>query len=282
MKTKIFFFIIASILIAQTAICQDLLSGNITPTPKDLVLKVSQFGQFIKRFNYEEDFLGNKITPSFSKKICRNDYINFLFNKEDRRLDTASNKGSKEYYLLKDEFIKKVVEKNFKIDRISDSLYSVAICEVSYKNMPALIQLVLKQESINNGIAWVISDVTADFLYTKDYNASILKFIPPTSNEVNYIHLKNIFDNRDSMSGYAYPGYTCNRLSIFFQLIHSGDIQYKNVKSLVYLISDIPGYVVHVSEYNREGENSGWLIENIARNNKPMKDYIKSVVLFVN
>jgi len=148
--------------------------------------------------------------------------------------------------------------------------------------MPALIQLVLKQESINNGIAWVISDVTADFLYTKDYNASILKFIPPTSNEVNYIHLKNIFDNRDSMSGYAYPGYTCNRLSIFFQLIHSGDIQYKNVKSLVYLISDIPGYVVHVSEYNREGENSGWLIENIARNNKPMKDYIKSVVLFVN
>jgi len=131
LKTKIFFFIIASILIAQTAICQDLLSGNITPTPKDLVLKVSQFGQFIKRFNYEEDFLGNKITPSFSKKICRNDYINFLFNKEDRRLDTASNKGSKEYYLLKDEFIKKVVEKNFKIDRISNSLYSVAICEVS-------------------------------------------------------------------------------------------------------------------------------------------------------
>jgi hypothetical protein len=268
--------------IVQKNYGQELLTGNKTPTPKDLVLKVSQFGQFIKRFNYEEDFLGNKISTSFSKKITRSDYIGFLFNKEDKRFDPASKEYSKEYCLMKDEFIKKTVEKDFKLNRISDSLYSVAVCEVSYKNIPALVQVVLKQESINKGIAWVISDVSADFIYSKDYNATSLKFIPPTSNEVNYIHLKNIFNNRDSMSNYAYPGYTCNRLSIFFQLIHSGDIQYKNVKSLVYFICDIPGWIIQVREFNREGENSGWLIENIDRTDKPMKDYMKLAVQFVN
>ena len=279
---KITNLILVFIFISHTASCQDMLSGDRTKTPKNLVLKVSQFGQFIKRFNYEEDFIGNEITPSFSKKISRSDYIGFLFDKEDKRLIPLSKDFSKKYSLLKDEFIKKVTDKKFKISRISDSLYSVAVCDVSYKNMPATVKLVLKQESINNGIAWVISDVSADFLYDNNYSASSSKFIPPTSNEVNYIHLKNIFENRDSMSGYAYPGYTCNRLSIFFQLVHSGDIQYKNVKSLVYFISDIPGWIIMVHEYNREGDNSGWLIENIARTDKPMKDYMKMTIQYIN
>jgi hypothetical protein len=137
----------------------------------------------------------------------------------------------------------------------------------------------MKQQLINHGIAWVITDVDANFFYDVDNDSGYIKFIPPTSNEVNYIHLKNFFENRDSLTCYAFKGYTCNRLSIFFHLIHTGDIQYKFVKSVTYFISDIPGWLILVKEYNRKGYNSGWLIENIITNNQPIKYYMKTKVV---
>lgn len=253
-----------------------------TTTPRDFILKVSQFGQFVKRFNYEEDFWGNAMTTSFSKRINRNAYIGFLFNNKDKRVDSASSAYSKEYEKLKEVFIKNVVDKKYKINRVSDSLYSIAVCEITYRNRPELMKLILKQQSINQGLAWVITDVMADFLYDENNNSGCQKFIPPTSNEVNYIHLKHFFENRDSLACYAYQGYTCNRLSIFFHLLHCGDIQYKFVKSVTYFISDIPGWLIQIREYNREGDNSGWLIENILRINKPINDYIKTAAQHVN
>lgn len=243
-----------------------------------MILKVSQFGQFIKRFNFEEDFKGNEITKSFSKKIKRSDYIDLLFNKYDERLDSTAIAYNIDYRKQKSEFIKIVTDKNYKINRISDSLYSVAVCEISYHGTPSTVKLLLKQQVINKGIAWVICDASADFFYDENNCPGSKQFIPPTSNEVNYIHLKSFFNNKDSLACYAYQGYTCNRLSIFFQLLHSGEIQYDHVSTVVYFIGDITGWIVQVREYNREDDNSGWLIADVARNNKPISDYMKLMV----
>jgi hypothetical protein len=250
------------------------LSENKANTPKELILKVSQFGQFIKRFNYEEDFWGNPISASFSKKVDRTEYINMLFNKLDRRLE----KSSSVYSMQKDIFVKEVVKNNYKLSRTSDSLYSVAICEVNYKNRPTTIKLVLKQQKINHGLAWVIFDVSSDFLYTDDNLSDSSKFIPPTSNEVNYIHLKSLFEKNDSLASYAYPGYTCNRLSIFFHLLHSGEIQYKYVTSVIYFVNDVPGWIFQVREFTRNGENSGWLIDDLYHNVLPMNQFMRMAV----
>jgi hypothetical protein len=276
MILKYFLFIIALVLIVFNSQSkgQDLLSGK-TETPKELILKVSQFGQFVKRFNYEEDFWGNAISPSFSKKVDRNAYLNMLFNKLDRRFENQTSV----YSQLKNDFIKDVLKKNYTINRGSDSLYSVAICEVNYRNNPSNIKLVLKQQRINKGLAWVICDVSSDFLYVSDKNNSdSFNFIPPTSNEVNYIHLKSLFEKTDSLASYAYPGYTCNRLSIFFHLLHTGDIEYKHVTSVVYFINDIPGWIIQVKEFVRNGENSGWLIDDIYRNVLPMDQFMRMAV----
>jgi hypothetical protein len=249
-----------------------------TPAPRDMILKVSQFGQFVKRFNYEEDFWGNPIAKPFSDKISRKDYLGLLFDNKDERLDSTSKIFSLPYEILKNEFVKNVTGKNYKINRASDSLYTLSVCEVTYKNKPGLTYLVMKQELINKGIAWVITDVAADFIFDEDNNSSFEKFIPPTSNEVNYIHLKNLFERRDSLACYAYKGYTCNRLSIFFHLLHNGEIQFKFVKLVTYFIYDVPGWLIQVQEYNREGTNSGWLIKDITKSKKPVKDYMRSAV----
>lgn len=222
------------------------------------------------------------MSPSFSKKINRFDYVNLLFNSLDTRLDTTSSGFSREYTLMKTGFIKSVVENKYKINRISDSIYSDAICEVYYHNKPATLHLILKQQNINNGIAWVIVDAFADFIYDNNNNNKSKHFIPPTSNEVNYIHLNSLFEKKDSLSSFAYPGYECNRLSIFFQLIHSGDINYKHVKYVRYFISDIPGWIICVKEYNRDGMNTGWLIENLYKNTTSISEFFRNETNFNN
>jgi len=257
---------------------QELLTVNKKAAPEEMILKVSQLGQFIKRFNYEEDFRGDEITSSFSKKIKRSDYIGLLFNNYDEKFDSIRQTYTPYYRQLKDKFIKFVTDKNYKINRISDSLYSLAVCEISYHGKPSVVRILLKQQAINKGIAWVICDASADFIYDENNFRDSEKFIPPTSNEVNYIHLKSYLNNRDSLACYAYQGYTCNRLSIFFQLLHSGDIQYKEVRSVSYFIADIPGWIIQVQEFNRENDNSGWLISNITLNTLPISDYMKLLV----
>jgi hypothetical protein len=265
-----FLFLISQITFPQSKI--DKISA-----PKELILKVSQFGQFVKRFNYEEDFWGKPISSSFEKKVNRQNYINLLFNTYDSRLDSASSSYSNEYRTLKNEFISFVVKNNYKINRTSDSLYTIAECEVFYHKTPATLKLILKQQFINKGMAWVITDVNDGFFYDADYDKGTISFIPPTSNEVNYVHLRSFFEKKDSLANYAYPGYKCNRLSIFFHLLHNGEIQYNFVKSITYFICDIPGWIVQVREYNREGDNSGWLIENVIRNSQPMDEFIRSI-----
>jgi hypothetical protein len=268
----LFFTLIAFCLKIDRAKAQ---SKNINSAPKEFIVKVSQFGQFVKRFNYEEDFWGNPVSPSFTKKINRNDYLSLLFNSDDKRLDSTSSYFSQEYSMQKRSFLNSVVKSNYKINRISDSLYSDAICEVLYRNKLVTMHLILKQQKINNGIAWVIVDAFASFIYDKDNYHNNSSFIPPTSNEVNYIHLSSLFEKKDSLASFAYPGYVCNRLSIFFQLINSGDLQYKHVKYIRYFVNDIPGWIICIKEYNRNGMNSGWLIENLFRKETSIIDFLK-------
>ena len=255
-----------------------IVSNKNNATPRDLIIKVSQFGQFVKRFNYEEDFWGNEISPSFSKKISRQEYIALLFNNQDTRL----NNSESPYIKLKQEFINDVTKNKIKTSRVSDSLYSVAICEVLYNNQISTIKIELKQQLTKRGIAWVINDVFAPFFYDAHNDTNSTFFIPPTSNEVNYIHLKKLFDEKDSLTSYAYRGYTCNRLSIFFQLLHSGNIKFNHVVSITYIIADVSNWNVHVKEFRREGDNSGCLIDNISRKKIPVDRYIASVIDEIN
>jgi hypothetical protein len=278
LKLLLLYCVFLTPLIIEPVKGQVLNTGNKQDTPNEMILKVSQFGQFIKRFNFEEDFKGNEITSSFSEKISRSDYIDLLFDKYDARLISSNTAYSADYAQQKDEFIKFVTDKNLKIQRISDSLYSIAVCEISYHGKLTTLQLILKQQLINNGIGWVICDADADFFYDKNHCSGSTLYIPPTSNDVNYIHLKNYFENKDSLACYAYQGYTCNRLSIFFHLLYSGEIQYKHVNSVIYFIGDIPGWIIQVREYNREDDNSGWLIADIVRNNTTISNYMKQLV----
>ena len=158
-----------------------------TSTGRNYYLNVKQFNEFVDRFNYKTDFLGNTIDSIFESKISREKYLELLFNNEDSRLVPGDDKYSDNYVKLKKEFIQEVVSDSYLIDKYSIEIIAEAKSLVTYKNSSREISVYLNQEIVNDGVKWVILSVNAEFLNILSHDTVGLRFIPPTSNETNFI-----------------------------------------------------------------------------------------------
>ena len=244
------------------------------PADENMILNVKQFSQFVKRFNYEEDFSGNKISPEFTAKFPRNAYMAYLFNIQDERLNNDSPEDQK-YQSKVHEFVLQVSNKNEHISRYSEKIYVVALCEIQYKSIKKELHLLLQQEKVNDGLKWVICDVLnmEDIVKTEPSSPNV--FIPPSSNELNFTHLRRAFDDKQNFSDYYSRDFQLNPLHVLEQEVKSGSIEFQHVKKMVYFVFDIEGWVIQIEEFIRDDMNSGWLISNLEKWNTDPNVYFE-------
>jgi len=256
--------------------------GQFTPKTEylhadaNMIMNVKQFGQFIKRFNYEEDFDGNEIGPDFMSKVPRNEYIGLLFNVKDTRFNPSAT-GNLEYSKLVDEFIEFVCNGTHLIAGNSQNIYVLANCEISTHGKNTLLDLVLKRSIRNGGACWEIANVlNIDKIVPNDENPGNINFIAPTSNEVNFTHLKRVFDDKENFEEYLDAGYRNDPLTRLKNEVQSGSIEFHHVSKMSYFIFDVEGWAITVDEYIRDDINSGWLVSNLEKWNDSPMDYIKN------
>jgi len=246
-----------------------------------MILQVKQFSQFVARFNYEEDFVGNATTPAFKSKVTRAQYIRLLFNAEDKRLGDKNRITL--YGSIVAEFIHFTDTNSLKINKLEGNIYVEASCNVRFNNKPYTLILVLRMEKVNHGYKWMLwnafsgfidinSNKSADTLISETYDPTL--FIPPVSNELNFMHLRKIFRNKASIAPYI-PNEAGNGIKALNRLVKNNTFEYLYVEKLKYYIFDIPGWVVKVEEFQRETNNSGWLISDIVKWDKPPALYMQ-------
>ena len=283
MKKAIYFILISTISIS--VFTQNIDTGNKLHADVNMVLNVKQFSQFVKRFNYEEDFTGKKIEKEFSSGFSRAEYIKLLFNSSDDRIGSEGNPTK--YDSLIYTFISKTINDSLIIDRLSENIYAFTACKVKYLGQIRTLYLILKTEKIKKGYRWALYDAHADFFPVEDEvikiikeakYPDILKFIPPTSNEVNFSHLRKVFEDKDNLTLYVMKEGAGNGLNIMIHMVQTGELEFMYVEKLSYFIFDIPGWVIEVKEFIRDTENSGWLINNIAEWNKDSKLYMQNLL----
>lgn len=222
--------------------------------------KVKQFNEFIDRFNYVTTIEGEKIDAYFRSKVTREDYIKSLFNAEDKRLNDEN------YNDLISEFIDAVIKDSLTIYKYSDQITAEAKSSVNRNNKECELSIFLQQEIIDHQfVKWVITDIKAEFYNFHKSDSVYQKFIQPTSNETNFINLKRILSDKEDLSIYAYSEFKVDQLSLFFYELYHGIIKYNHVNEIVYHIKDIPGWYIQVKEFNRNTENSGWLISDLKK-----------------
>ena len=249
-----------------------------TSTGRNYYLNVKQFNEFVDRFNYKTDFLGNPIDSIFESKISREKYLELLFNNKDPRLVPGNDKYSDNYVKLMKEFIQEVVAGNYLIDKYSIEIVAEAKSLVAYKSKSQEISVYLNQEIVNDGVKWVILSVNADFLNVLNQDTVLLPFIPPTSNETNFISLKRVFDDKNFQHSYLYIGFSYDPLSTFLYAVNTGLVKFQYVNEIGYHIFDVNGWQLKIKEVNRATENSGWLIDDISRMENSFEELLEELI----
>ncbi len=261
-------FVISLLKIINSTLAQEQIH-SVKDLPRSYLIKVKQLSEFIDRFNFQKDFLNRDIGPEFESIITRNDYVRLLFNNEDNRLEPGIEDDT--YQILVDMFLHEVCADSVYIDRYSENIFAELTCLVNIRGKDEYIKLLLRQES-NHGLKWAIISVDKYFSRKTESQRYMpgdrdkgesKNYIPPLSNEINFMDLKALLYDHENLHNLSANDCVREKLMGFYDMIRNGSLQYQHVKSIHYHILDIPGWVLVISNFYRNTDNSGWLIADL-------------------
>ena len=237
--------------------------------------RIKQFNEFVDRFNLKSDFNGNPADSVFRAKMPRERMLNLLFDLKDPRTQKTGADYSDYYTGLKGSFISEIAQNNILLYKYSPGIIAEARSRVTYKGVPQMIRLFLIQETVGDDmVKWVLYAAKGDILNIFKSDTSMVRFIPPTSNETDFINLKRALEDSDHLQYYAIEDYKPDNLTIFFTFIRTGLIKFEYVEEVIYHVISIRGWYFKVKDFNRNELNSGWLITDLARNDLSNPEFI--------
>ncbi|MCF6169674.1 MAG: hypothetical protein L3J66_01680 [Bacteroidales bacterium] len=235
-----------------------------------------QVGQFVKRFNLEEDQYG-KTLPKTDKKYhsnkLRKKMLPGLFDEYNPRTSGELQK--------------------FFVDDVTNGKHPVFL-DFHDKNWYAELSvtflaggdevniiLYLTLEEENLGSKWIISNVYYSYfpiLFPKiDSIEHKNHFLHPQSHELDFMNLHKALEDPAHIEYYASGDYRPDFLTLFFYQMKTGQLIYKEINSVKFHFFQIPNWYFELSWFNRNDNNSGWLISNLKYiDNKTKKELIKS------
>lgn len=238
-----------------------------------------QVGQFVKRFNMEEDEFGNLLPagdPRYHNNDLRMQLLPGMFDKYNPR--TA---GKLRQYFIEDVAGEdSAVFLNF-LDR---DWYAEVSTTFMADGAEVNIILYLTLEKEHLGSKWILSNVWYSYfpsLFPVVDSAEQAKyFLHPMSHELDFMNLHKALDRPDRIQLYASKNYTPDFLTLFFHQVKTGDLRFKQINAVKFHFFQIPGWYFELSYFNRSDTNSGWLISNLKYvNGEEKKELIKTYQL---
>lgn len=269
-------------LFLSAAVSSTLFAQNIVNSQKSgeeiFTARTKQFSEFTERFNYKSDFSGKPVDQAFMAKMPREKMISLLFDLKDPRAASGNQNYSEEYEKTRAEFISDVTGKQLLINSHSPGIIAEARARVIYNGKPQTISLFLNQEQVGKtSIKWVLLAAKGDLFDIFKEDTSMVRFIPPTSHETDFINLKRALEDTDHLQDYASKDYKPDHLTLFFFALKTGTVKYEYVEDVTYHITDIPGWYFKVKDFNRNELNSGWLIMDVRKNSLRLTDFLNSL-----
>ncbi len=262
---RISHLLIATLLIFAAAVNMNGQSGSLNGFAEDetvLYTMNKQVGQFIKRFNMEEDQFGK--TLSDNDKRYRNNKLRAKLLPEmfDKYNPRTSGK-------LKQFFIEDVTSKDSAIYlNFLDKDWFAEVSATFYADGAEVnIILYLTLEKENLGSKWIISNVWYSYfpsLFPTIDSAEHAKyFLHPQSHELDFMNLHKALTRPDRIQYYASDHYRPDFLTLFFYQMKTGDLKFKQINDVKFHFFQIPHWYFEISYFNRNDTNSGWLISNL-------------------
>lgn len=238
-----------------------------------------QVGQFVKRFNMEEDQFG-KVLPEdderYQNNILREQLLPGMFDKYNPR---TSGK-------LKEFFISDVTSEDSSVylNFLDKNWFAEVSTTYIADGTEVNIILYLTLEKENLGSKWVISNVWYSYfpsLFPEiDSIEQTRYFLHPMSHELDFMNLHKALERPDRVQYYASKNYKPDFLTLFFYQSKTGKLKFKKINDVKFHFFQIPNWYFELSYFNRNDTNSGWLISNLIYvNNQEKNELIKTYQL---
>jgi len=238
-----------------------------------LYAESKQVNQFFRRFNGEEDEKGKRFYPGdklFRTAKLRKKYLGILFDESNSGISSV----------LKTQFVKEVLDKpestilDFHGAGWFSEVHTTFI--VDGKAQPVILFMELEKDHL--GTKWVINKVHADIFepYFLRDTTKIGRFLHPMSHELDFMNLRKALANSDSVSQFTVKRFVPDHLSLFLYEIKKGNMRFQSVNEVKFHFFQINGWYFELSEFNRPGYNTGWLMSGLVKlNNDTEKDLIR-------
>jgi len=262
--TKIFFllfFIVSSQAITGQSYSFDTGTGQSSDDPI-LHMMNKQVNQFFRRFNMEEDQYGKLLDRKderYHNTAIRKKLLAQMFDVHNPRTNS----------LLKNYFISDVTDKQHSVylEFLDKNWFAEVSATFIKEGKEQHLILFLTLEESGLGSKWVISNVyynyTSGFFLEGDSAEAQKYFLHPQSHELDFMNLHKALDHPEHIQYYASDNFEPDYLILFFYLMKTGQLTFKEITSVKFHFFQIPNWYFELSYYNRSDTNSGWLISNL-------------------
>ena len=235
--------------------------GDFKMDETELYAMTKQMGQFMRRFNYEEDQFGEKLNPKdpkYRSNEMRRKSLPILFDQQKYGSQTDLQR-----YFIEDVTKGDSTYMTF----LGGRWYSEVSCTFRYNGKPVNVMLILAVEKEGLGSKWVLTNVYfSEFnkLFPNGEMAEREKhFLHPMSHELDFMNIYKAFQNPEVIEYYASKEFQPDYLTLFFYEIKQGRMVFQHVDSVKFHVFQIKDWYFEVSWFNRSGLNSGWLMSNV-------------------
>ena len=235
--------------------------GDFKMDETELYAMTKQMGQFMRRFNYEEDQFGYQLNPKdpkYRNNEMRRKSLPILFDQEKYGTQTELQR-----YFIEDVTKGDSTYMTF----LGGRWYSEVSTTFKYNGKDVNVMLFLAVEKEGLGSKWVLTNVYfSEFnkLFPSGEMAEKEKhFLHPMSHELDFMNIYKAFQDPNVIEYYASKEFQPDYLTLFFYEIKKGRLVFQHVDSVKFHVLQIKDWYFEVSWFNRSGLNSGWLMSNV-------------------
>lgn len=231
-----------------------------------------QVNQFFRRFNGEESQDGKtRYYPGdkeYRDRELRKTFIGILFDRETSQVPND----------LKMEFLNQVISENYPqyLNFHRDEWFAEVNSIFTYQGKKEQVVLFMKLQPEGLGFEWVIENVTFEPFKSAFNKAegNDKEFLHPLSHELGFMNLRRALQDNDKPESYTPTGFKPDFLTLFLYEIKKGNIKFETVSDVKFHFFQIDKWYFELSQFNRPGFNTGWLIANLVKLEENDKDVI--------
>lgn len=239
-----------------------------------------QLNQFFRRFNGEEDILGNRYyakDEQYRDTQLRKEYIQILFDAENPLISAANKQG----------FINQVTRLGNPefLDFHGGKWLAEVQASFMYLDTIRDFKLYFKLQKEEVGSKWVLHSVRSDAFSTllKEPQSEAernQKFLHPLSHELDFTNLVKYFKEGENLRPFVEENFEIDVSTLFLYTLKIGELKLENINKVKFHFWQISNWYFEVERFNRKNSfNNGLLISKLSRVPDADKDnWIKAIL----